>query len=188
MNFIELFIIALALSMDAFAVSVCKGLSAGKATAKNILAAALYFGGFQAVMPLIGYFLGTRFSSLVSNVAPVIAFGLLFIIGVNMIRESFKRDEDENADFSPRAMIPLAIATSIDALAVGISFAMLEGTNIYLAVSFIGIVTCILCAVGVKIGALFGAKYKCVAERVGGIVLILLSLKILIEFIVEKLT
>lgn len=187
MGFIELLITALALSMDAFAVSVCKGLSAGKATPKNILAAGLYFGGFQAVMPLIGYFLGTRFSSLVSNIAPIIAFGLLFIIGINMIRESFKKDEDADADFSPRAMIPLAIATSIDALAVGISFAMLEGTNIFWAVSLIGIVTFILCAVGVKIGAVFGAKYKCVAERIGGVVLIALSLKILIEFILEKL-
>lgn len=187
MGFIELLITAFALSMDAFAVSVCKGLCAGKAKLKNILAAGLYFGGFQAVMPLLGYWLGARFSSLVSNVAPIIAFGLLLIIGINMVRESFKKDDDANDDFSPRAMIPLAVATSIDALAVGVSFAMLEGTNIFAAVSLIGIVTCILCAVGVKIGAVFGARYKCAAEFIGGGVLIVMSLKILIEFIVERL-
>ena len=186
MGIIELLITAVALAMDAFAISICKGLASGKATAKNILTAALYFGGFQAIMPLIGYLLGSLFSELISNVAPLVAFGLLLIIGINMLKESFC-EECADADFSFRAMLPLAIATSIDALATGVGFAMLAGTNIVIAVTLIGVVTFGFCAVGVKIGATFGAKYKTVAERIGAIVLILMSLKILIEFLFEKL-
>ena len=186
MGFTALFITAVALAMDAFAISICKGLSAGKATFKNIVTVGLYFGGFQAVMPLLGYWLGTAFSSLISNVAPLVAFGLLLVIGINMIKESFGCEDCSDADFSPKAMIPLAVATSIDALAVGVSFAMLKGTNIALAVSLIGVITFVLCGVGVKIGAVFGAKYKSLAERAGGIVLIIMSLKILLEYIFEK--
>lgn len=186
MGITALFITALALAMDAFAISICKGLSAGKATFKNVLTVGLYFGGFQAIMPLIGYLLGKTFSSLISNVAPLVAFGLLLIIGINMIRESFDCDECTDADFSPKAMIPLAIATSIDALAVGVSFSMLENTNIVWAISLIGVITFIMCAIGIKIGAVFGAKYQHLAERAGGIVLIVMSLKILLEYIFEK--
>ena len=186
MGITELFITALALAMDAFAISICKGLSAGRATLKNTVTVGLYFGGFQAIMPLLGYFLGRTFSSLISNVAPLVAFGLLLIIGINMIRESFGCDECTDADFSFKAMFPLAIATSIDALAVGVSFSMLENTNIVIAISLIGIITFIMCVIGVKIGAVFGAKFQHLAERAGGIVLIVMSLKILLEYIFEK--
>ena len=186
MGITELFITALALAMDAFAISICKGLSAGRATLKNTVTVGLYFGGFQAIMPLIGYLLGRTFSSLISNVAPLVAFALLLIIGINMIRESFDCDECTDADFSFKAMFPLAIATSIDALAVGVSFSMLENTNIVLAIALIGIITFIMCVIGVKIGAVFGAKFQHLAERAGGIVLIVLSLKILLEYIFEK--
>ncbi len=186
MGFTELLITAIALAMDAFAVSICKGLSSGKATIKNILAVGLYFGGFQAGMPLLGYLLGRSFSSLVCNVAPLVASGLLLIIGINMIRESFGDDDDVNDSFSPRAMLPLAVATSIDALAVGVGFAMMPGTNIVWAVTLIGVATFLLCGIGLKVGVVFGAKYKSAAERAGGIVLILMSLKILLEFIFEK--
>lgn len=186
MGFTSLLITAIALAMDAFAVSICKGLASGRATFKNILTVGLYFGGFQAVMPLIGYLLGTRFSLIISNVAPLVAFGLLLLIGINMIRESCGDDEEINDDFSPRAMIPLAIATSIDALAVGVSFAMIRGTNIFSAIALIGVATFVLCAIGLKVGTVFGAKYKTAAERAGGIVLIVMSLKILLEFLFEK--
>lgn len=186
MGFTELFITAVALAMDAFAISICKGLSAGKATFKNTMIAGLYFGGFQALMPLLGYFLGSAFSSLVSTVAPLVAFALLLIIGVNMIKESFGCEECSNADFSFKAMFPLAIATSIDALAVGIGFAMLPDTNICIAILLIGVVTFILCVAGVKIGSVFGARYRSLAELAGGIVLVLMSLKILLEYIFEK--
>lgn len=186
MGITELFITALALAMDAFAISICKGLSAGRATLKNTITVGLYFGGFQAIMPLLGYFLGMTFSSLISNVAPLVAFGLLLIIGINMIRESFGCDECTDADFSFKAMFPLAIATSIDALAVGVSFSMLENTNIALAIALIGVITFVMCVIGVKIGAVFGAKYQHLAERAGGIVLIVMSLKILLEYIFEK--
>ena len=180
--------LAVALAMDAFAVSMCKGLSAGKATVKHMLITALYFGGFQAIMPLLGYFLGTTFSSLISNIAPLVAFALLLIIGINMIRESFECDECTDADFSFKAMFPLAIATSIDASIAGLSIAMdsNSNTNIWLAICLIGIITFLFCFVGVKIGAIFGAKYKSVAERAGGIVLIILSLKTLLVYIFEK--
>ena len=186
MGITELFITALALAMDAFAVSICKGLSAGKATFKNTVTVGLYFGGFQALMPLLGYFLGKTFSSLISNIAPIVAFALLLLIGANMIRESYGCEECTDADFSFKAMVPLAIATSIDALAVGVSFSMLENTNIFIAISLIGIITFIMCVIGVKVGSVFGAKFQNLAERAGGIVLIVLSLKILLEYIFEK--
>ena len=181
MGFIELFILAVGLSMDAFAVSVCKGLSAGKVRFKHMFACGAWFGGFQALMPLIGYLLGVSFQRLIVKFDHWIAFVLLAIIGANMIRESFGDDEEElNAAFSPKAMLPLAVATSIDALAVGVSFAFLQ-VKIVPAVSLIGVTTFILSAIGVKIGGFCGMKWKKRAEFVGGLILIGIGLKILIE-------
>ena len=176
----ELFVIAVGLSMDAFAVSICKGLSVKKVTKKHLLIAGLYFGGFQALMPLIGYWLGSRFQSLITNIDHWIAFVLLGIIGLNMIRESRGKAEELDSSFSFKSMFPLAIATSIDALAVGITFAFLQ-VRIVPAVTFIGIVTFVFSVAGVKIGNVFGAKYKSTAELVGGIVLIVMGVKILLE-------
>lgn len=177
----ELFVIALGLSMDAFAVSICKGLSVRRCTAKHMLICGLYFGLFQGGMPLIGYLLGSQFESLVTAVAPYIAFVLLALIGANMIRESRGNEEEAiDDDFSARAMIPLAIATSIDALVVGMSFAFLQ-VNIIPAVSFITVITFVCCLLGVKVGSLFGNRYKRSAEFFGGLVLILMGLKILLE-------
>ena len=180
MSLIELFILALGLSMDAFAVSVCKGLSVKQLRLRHALITGLYFGGFQALMPLIGYFLGTRFQSLITDIDHWIAFVLLVLIGINMIRESRGESEKLDASFGFKVMLPLAIATSIDALAVGVTFAFLQ-VQIVAAVSLIGITTFILSAVGVKIGNVFGAKYKSRAELLGGVVLILMGLKILLE-------
>lgn len=180
MGLLELFILAVGLSMDAFAVSICKGLSVRKLRPKHSLITGLYFGGFQAGMPLIGYLLGTQFESLITSIDHWIAFVLLGIIGVNMIRESFGEPEELNDSFSFRTMLPLAIATSIDALAVGVTFAFLR-VDIIPAVSFIGITTFVLSAIGVKIGNVFGAKFKSKAEFIGGAVLVLMGLKILLE-------
>ena len=180
----ELFVIALGLSMDAFAVSICKGLSVRKCELKHMLICGLYFGLFQGAMPLIGYLLGTRFESLVTTIAPYIAFALLALIGFNMVREARGcEEEDVSDDFSVKAMVPLAVATSIDALAVGVSFALLQ-VQIVPAVSFIGVVTFICCMVGVKVGNLFGSKYQHTAELFGGLVLILMGFKILMEHLV----
>ena len=177
----ELFVIALGLSMDAFAVSICKGLTVKRCNLKHMLICGLYFGVFQGAMPLLGYLLGCRFKSLVTTIAPYIAFALLAFIGINMIREALHgEDEACNDDFSVHAMVPLAVATSIDALAVGISFAFLQ-VNIVPAVSFIGIITMVCCMFGVKIGSIFGDKYQARAEIFGGIVLIIMGAKILIE-------
>lgn len=177
----ELFVIALGLSMDAFAVSICKGLSVKRCSIKHMLTCGLYFGIFQGAMPLIGYLLGAQFESLVTAVAPYIAFGLLAFIGGNMIREALSgEDEACDDDFSVRAMVPLAIATSIDALAVGVSFAFLQ-VDIVPAVSFIGIITFVCCLFGVKVGSIFGDKYQSRAELFGGVVLIVMGAKILIE-------
>lgn len=180
MGLIELFLIAVSLSMDAFAVSVCKGLSVNKASVKHALTAGVYFGGFQAIMPLIGFFLGSRFCSMIEQCDHWIAFVLLAVIGINMIRESRGAAEELNSSFSFRSMLPLALATSIDALAVGVTFAFLN-VNIVPAVCFIGFVTFLLSAVGVKVGNIFGLKYKSKAELAGGIVLILMATKILLE-------
>ncbi len=180
MGFTELFIIALGLSMDAFAVSVCKGLSVKKLSLRHTLIAGAYFGGFQALMPLLGYFLGVQFESLIQSVDHWVAFALLSVIGINMIRESRGDPEELDASFAFKAMLPLAIATSIDALAVGITFAFLR-VDILAAVCLIGATTFILSALGVKIGHVFGAKYKAKAELAGGIVLIVMGLKILLE-------
>ena len=177
----ELFLIAVGLSMDAFAVSVCKGLSVKRATVRQALCVGVYFGGFQALMPLLGYLLGTQFESLITSIDHWIAFVLLSLIGGNMIRESFKEEaESLDASFSFKAMLPLAVATSIDALAMGVTFAFLQ-VDIIPAVLFIGVITIILSAAGLKVGNVFGAKYKSRAELFGGVVLVLMGIKILLE-------
>ncbi|MGN0633789.1 MAG: manganese efflux pump MntP family protein [Oscillospiraceae bacterium] len=182
MGILELFILAVGLSMDAFAVSICKGLSLGSIKFKHMVTAGLWFGGFQALMPVIGYLLGSNFADMVSKYAHWIAFALLVFIGGNMIKEAVCDDEEESADasMSPKSMFLLAIATSIDALAVGVTFAFLQ-VAIIAAVSFIGAVTFIFSAAGVKIGSLFGTKYKSKAEICGGVILILLGIKIVLE-------
>lgn len=177
----ELFMIAVGLSMDAFAVSICKGLSVPQLKYRHCIIAGLYFGGFQALMPFLGYLLGTGFSDMIERIDHWIAFFLLGIIGLNMIKESRSCcEEDLDASFTFQAMLPLAIATSIDALAVGVTFAFLK-VRIIPAVAFIGVITFVLSAIGVKIGNAVGCKYKSKAELVGGIVLIAMGIKILLE-------
>lgn len=181
MSLIELFILAVGLSMDAFAVSICKGLSLGKIHVKHMCTAGAWFGGFQALMPLLGYYLGSMFSQIITTYDHWIAFILLAIIGGNMIKESLGKDEEcADASMTVKSMFLLAVATSIDALAVGVTFAFLD-VNIIPAVSFIGIITFICSAIGVKIGSLFGTKYKSKSEFFGGAVLIIIGLKILLE-------
>ena len=180
MGIIELFILAVGLSMDAFAVSICKGLSVGRLRPKHCAVAGLYFGGFQALMPLLGWLLGRQFEGLIKSVDHWIAFVLLVLIGANIIRESFGKEEELNDSFSFKVMLPLAVATSIDALAVGVTFAFLD-VNVPWAVSLIGVTTFLLSAAGVKIGNLFGTRFKSKAEFAGGVILILLGVKILIE-------
>ncbi len=181
MSFIDIFLIGVALSMDAFAVSICKGLSVKRVEPKHLLTVGVYFGGFQALMPLIGFLLGFKFERFIVSVDHWIAFVLLALIGGNMIKEALSKEDDEHdASFSFRTMLPLAVATSIDALAVGISFAFL-GVDIVEAAILIGITTFVLSGVGVYVGNIFGAKYKSKAELVGGVVLILIGLKILFE-------
>lgn len=181
MGIFEIVLIGLGLAMDAFAVSICKGLSMKKMNWKNAIIISLYFGIFQALMPIVGYFLGTTFSGLVENVDHWIAFILLAIIGGNMIKDSFDDEcEKRNDKVDFKTMIILAIATSIDALAVGVTFAFFE-TNIVLAVAIIGIITFILSLIGVKIGNRFGDKFQNKAELTGGIILIMIGMKILLE-------
>lgn len=181
MGLIELFLIAVGLSMDAFAVSVCKGLAMPKCTFKKAAIVGLWFGGFQALMPAIGYILGAQFQETIASIDHWIAFVLLALIGGNMIREALDNDEEEaDASLDVKTMFLLAVATSIDALAIGITFAFLK-VNIIPAVCFIGIVTFIISFAGVKIGNVFGVRYKNKAEIVGGVILILLGLKILLE-------
>lgn len=180
MSILDLFILAVGLSMDAFAVSVCKGLSLGKIKPKHMCIAGAWFGGFQALMPLIGYFLGSFFAEMIEKYDHWVAFVLLAIIGGNMIKESFDKDEKVDSSMDVKSMLLLAIATSIDALAVGVTFAFLQ-VQIVPAVSFIGVITFIFSAIGVKIGSLFGTKYKSKAELFGGIVLVLIGIKILLE-------
>lgn len=182
MGVIELLLIALGLSMDAFAVSVGKGLSVQKINPRHSLSVGVWFGGFQALMPLIGYFLGVSFASLVESFDHWIAFVLLGIIGFNMIREALSNDECEAAhpDFSACTMLMMAIATSIDALAVGVSFAFLH-IDIWSAASIIGVTTFILSIVGLRIGNIFGCRYKSKAEFAGGAILMVMGIKILIE-------
>ncbi len=181
MGFAELLIIAIGLSMDAFAVAIGKGLSVREVRLRHLFTTGAWFGGFQALMPLVGYALGVSFATFVESVDHWIAFVLLGVIGANMIRGSFAGDDEEHtADFSPRAMLPLAIATSIDALAVGVSLAFL-GVNIWAAAAIIGITTYLFSVVGIKIGNRFGVRYKSRAEFVGGVVLVLMGVKILVE-------
>ena len=187
MGLLELFLIAVGLSMDAFAVSVCKGLSLGKIKGKHMVIAGLWFGGFQGLMPALGYFFGSFFAEFITAFSHWIAFGLLLLIGGNMIKESLSKDEDEecSACFKAKTMIPMAIATSIDALAAGVALALDETasgeTDIFVTVAAIGIVTCLLSAIGVKIGNLFGKKFKKSAELAGGCILIILAIKFLLE-------
>ena len=181
MGLIELFLIAVGLSMDAFAVSVCKGLAMPKCTFKKAAMVGLWFGGFQALMPAIGYILGAQFQEAIASIDHWIAFVLLALIGGNMIHEALDNDEEEaDASLDVKPMFLIAVATSIDALAIGITCAFLK-VNIIPAVWFIGIVTFIISFAGVKIGNVFGARYKNKAEIVGGVILILLGLKILLE-------
>ena len=180
MGIIELFILAVGLSMDAFAVSICKGLSLGRIKAKHMCIAGVWFGAFQALMPLIGYLLGSFFADMITKYAHWIAFVLLLFIGGNMIKETFGEEEKVDADMNAKNMLLLAKATSIDALAVGVTFAFLK-VQIVPAVSFIGIITFIFSAVGVKIGSIFGTKYQAKAEFCGGAILILIGIKILLD-------
>ena len=191
MGFSELMILAVGVSMDSFAVSICKGLAMKKATLKAGLTCGLWFGGFQALMPLIGFFLGTLFAEAIEAVDHWVAFILLGIIGINMLKEAFDKEEceccsDANADMSPKTMFVMAVATSIDALAVGISLAMaglpifgMDG--IFAAVILIGLCTCAFCTAGVRIGNVFGGRFEKKAQIAGGVILILLGLRILLE-------
>ena len=176
----ELLVLAVGLSMDAFAVSVCKGLALRRVGLKECLTAGVWFGAFQALMPLLGFFLGATFADKITAVDHWIAFVLLGLIGANMIRESFGEAEGMNSAMTPAAMLPLAVATSIDALAVGVTFALLT-IRIIPAVATIGVITCALSALGVKLGSIFGARWRSRAELAGGIILILLGTKILLE-------
>ena len=180
MSLADLFIIAVGLSMDAFAVSICKGLSVRRMQPRHALICGVWFGAFQALMPLLGYWLGSGFAGIIGSFGHWVAFVLLGLIGANMVRESFGEEEEVTPDFSPKAMLPLAVATSIDAFAVGVSFAA-TGTDIVAAVSFIGVTTFCLSAVGVWVGHRFGARYKGGAELAGGVVLILIGIKVLLE-------
>lgn len=182
MSLLELFAIAVGLSMDAFAVSVCKGLSLRRYGPGRSLTAGIYFGGFQALMPLIGWALGVRFQQAIANVDHWIAFGLLTLIGINMLREARQEGDSLDEAMGPAAMLPLAVATSIDALAVGVTFAFLQ-VSILPAVSFIGVTTFVLSALGVWVGSAFGARWRERAEQAGGIILILMGIKILAEHV-----
>lgn len=182
MGLAELFLLAVGLSMDAFAVSVCKGLSLGKISGKHMCIAGAWFGGFQALMPLIGYFLGSFFADMITHYAHWIAFVLLVYLGGSMAKEALGKEEDCGVDsrMDAKTMFLLAVATSIDALAVGVTFAFLK-VAIVPAVTFIGCVTFVCSAAGVKIGSLFGMKYKAKAELCGGVILILIGIKILLD-------
>ena len=182
----ELLLLAVGVSMDAFAVSICKGLAMKKVTLKEEMTCGVWFGGFQALMPTIGFFLGTLFAEAIQAIDHWVAFVLLGIIGINMLKEAFEKKEgcdceEQNADMSVKTMFIMAVATSIDALAVGISLAMAGNVNILMAAVFIGICTCGFSAVGVKIGNVFGSRFEKKAQLAGGVILILLGLKILLE-------
>ena len=183
MGLVELFLLAVGLSMDAFAVSVCKGLSTQKLKRKHYLTIGLWFGGFQALMPTIGYFLGSTFEAYITSVDHWAAFVLLSLIGGNMLREGLRKGEPEesNSSFSFKTMLVLAVATSIDALAVGITFAFLPGTRIVPAVALIGTITFAFSAAGIRLGSVVGLRFKRKAEFAGGGILILLGTKILLE-------
>ena len=185
MNIFDVILLAVSLSMDAFAVALCKGLALKKITLKNCLTVGAWFGIFQGAMPLLGYLLGSAFADKIQAIDHWIAFALLAIIGGNMIKEALGKDEEcVDCSLGVKAMLPMAIATSIDALAVGVSFAFTEFTQpwfVYLAFILIAVITCTLSAIGVKLGNIFGTKYKKKAEFAGGAILIILGLKILLE-------
>ena len=187
MGFLELMLLAVGVSMDAFAVSICKGLSTKETSPLHMAKCGAWFGGFQALMPLIGFLLGSLFAEAIQMIDHWVAFVLLGIIGFNMLKEAFSKEEEcdccneKNADFSVKTMFTMAVATSIDALAVGISLAMAGNVNIWLAILLIGLTTGAFSAVGVKIGSLFGNKFEKKAQVAGGVILILLGLKILLE-------
>ncbi len=182
MSFLELFLIAVGVSMDAFSVSICKGLTTKRFSLKMALTCGLWFGAFQALMPVVGYFLGSQFAYYVESVDHWIAFGLLFLIGANMIREAVagKEDSKQTNALDFKTMLLLAVATSIDALAVGVSFACIQ-VELWSSVALIGLTTFVFSVVGVKIGNVFGTKFKKNAEVFGGIILIIIGLKILLE-------
>ena len=183
MTFLELLLIAVGLSMDAFSVSICKGLTTKKFSWRMAIICGLWFGGFQVLMPIIGYFLGAQFQEMIEAYDHWIAFGLLFLIGANMIREAIwgkKEEGKENGALDFKTMLLLAIATSIDALAVGVSFACIQ-VQLWSSVMVIGITTFLFSVIGVKIGNVFGTKYEKSAGIIGGIILILIGLKILLE-------
>ena len=179
MSILEIILLSVALAMDAFAVSICKGLSVKKVKIKHMLLAGIWFGGFQALMPVLGYFCGSKFADKVDKFDHWIAFLILALIGASMIKESRDDEEEENSNMDFKTMFFLAVATSIDALTVGITFAFLD-VNIVLAVVMIGVITFAISGIGVKIGSLFGDKYKSKAEITGGVVLILIGLKTLL--------
>lgn len=183
----ELLLLGVGLSMDAFAVSVCKGLAMKRSSVKAGLTCGIWFGGFQALMPLIGFFLGSMFAKAIQSVDHWVAFGLLVLIGVNMLREAFSPEEDggcsecADADLSVKSMFVMAVATSIDALAVGISLAMAGDVAIFAAVGIIGVCTFTLSAVGVGVGSVFGSRFEQKAQIAGGVILVILGVKILLE-------
>ncbi len=182
MGLFELLLLAFGVSMDAFAVSICKGLSMKKADLKAMSICGAWFGGFQALMPLIGFLLGSLFAEAIEAIDHWVAFVLLGIIGINMLKEAFSDEEEEHdADLSVKAMFVMAVATSIDALAVGISLAMAGNVNIVVAVSLIGVTTFAMSAMGVKIGNIFGSRFEKKAQMAGGIILLILGTKILLE-------
>lgn len=187
MSIVDIVLLAVSLSMDAFAVALCKGLALDKIKIKHCAIVGLWFGAFQALMPLIGYLLGNTFADKITSIDHWIAFVLLAIIGANMIKEALSKkdgDEDVNASLGFKTMFVMAVATSIDALAVGVSFAFTEFSSpsfVYIAFALIGCITFTLSAIGVKIGNIFGTKFKSKAELAGGVILVLLGLKILLE-------
>ena len=181
MGVLQLLALSVGLSMDAFAVSVCKGLSASSAGVRTQLTCGLWFGGFQAVMPVCGFFLGSLFLTAIQQADHWIAFGLLTVVGINMLREASHPDQDQNGDLSIRIMALLALATSIDALAVGISLAMTGGISIFYAAAWIGLITALLSGAGVRLGRIFGRRCGQKAQICGGIILIFLAMRILWE-------
>ena len=182
MGFFELVVTAVALAMDAFAVAICKGLSTEKVKIKHMAITGLWFGGFQALMPLIGFLLGSTFEKYITAYDHWIAFALLGLLGANMIKEALSGcDECADSSLAFKVMLVMALATSIDALAVGITYALLPNVNIWIAIGSIGVITFVLSALGVKIGSVCGAKHKKLAELSGGVILILIGTKILLE-------
>lgn len=181
MSTLEIIVLAFALSADAFAVAVCKGLSIGKASFKVCLWTGLWFGTFQAIMPTVGYFCARLFSSFTGAYSCIISSGILLFLGINMIKNTFSEDAERNTDVSVKEMLLLSTATSIDALSAGISFAMTEGAGVFMTVFLIGIITFSLSTAGVKIGGIAGTKYNGISTVTGGVILIILAVKGVVE-------